>query len=88
MPGQLTIDGTVVNQDSDCYVIAEIGHNHQGELETCKKMFLEAHNCGCHAVKLQKRDNRALFTAEGYNRLYDNRNSYGTTYGEHREFLE
>ena len=88
MQGELTIDGTVINQDSDCYVIAEIGHNHQGNLETCKKMFLEAHNCSCNAVKLQKRNNRALFTAEGYNRLYDNRNSYGTTYGEHREFLE
>ncbi len=88
MPGELTIDGTVVNQDSDCYVIAEIGHNHQGDLETCKKMFLEALNCGCDAVKLQKRDNGALFTDDGYNRLYDNRNSYGTTYGEHREFLE
>ena len=88
MPGELTIDGTLINQESDCYVIAEIGHNHQGDLETCKKMFLEAHNCGCNAVKLQKRDNKTLFTAEGYNRLYDNRNSYGATYGEHREFLE
>ncbi len=88
MPGELTIDGKRINQDGDCYVIAEIGHNHQGDLDICKKMFLEAKNCGCDAAKLQKRDNRALFTAEGYARPYENRNSYGKTYGDHREFLE
>jgi len=40
------------------------------------------------AVKLQKRNNKKIFTKAYYNRLYDNENSFGTKYGEHREFLE
>ncbi len=71
-----------------CYVIAEIGHNHQGELKTALQMIEVAANCGVDAVKLQKRDNRALYTKAYYDREYDNPNSYGKTYGEHREFLE
>lgn len=85
---KLTIDGKVIQDDSNCYVIAEIGHNHQGKLETAKEMFKVAKECGADAVKLQKRNNRELFTAAGYTKPYDNPNSYGVTYGEHREFLE
>jgi sialic acid synthase len=85
---QIEIGGTVINDDSDCYVIAEIGHNHQGDLVTARKMFLAAKEAGADAVKLQKRDNRSLFTREMYERPYDNENSYGPTYGAHREFLE
>lgn len=84
----LVIDNFRINDDSDCYVIAEIGHNHQGELARCKELFQAAKECGAHAVKLQKRDNRTLFTKEMYDKPYDNENSYGATYGEHREFLE
>jgi len=84
----LVIGNHLINDDSDCYVIAEIGHNHQGSLETCKELFLAAKNAGVNAVKLQKRDNKTLFTKEAYNRDYDNPNSFGATYGEHREFLE
>jgi len=85
---KLTIDGKVIQDDGDCYVIAEIGHNHQGKLETAKEMFKAAKECGADAVKLQKRNNRELFTRAGYEKPYDNPNSYGETYGEHREFLE
>jgi N-acetylneuraminate synthase/sialic acid synthase len=85
---KLTIDGKVIQDDGDCYVIAEIGHNHQGNLETAREMFKVAKECGADAVKLQKRNNRELFTRAGYEKPYDNPNSYGATYGEHREFLE
>ena len=85
---ELIIDDIRIHDDAECYVIAEIGHNHRGELETCKEMFRVAKECGATAVKLQKRDNQSLFTEAMYNKPYDNENSYGATYGEHREFLE
>ena len=84
----LTIDNVEISDSSDCYVIAEIGHNHQGSVETCIELFDEAKGAGADAVKLQKRDNRSLFTRSMFDKPYDNENSYGPTYGEHREFLE
>jgi len=77
-----------VADDTDCFVIAEIGHNHQGDLGKAKELFREAKAAGVQAVKLQKRDNRSLFTREYYERPYDNENSFGVTYGAHREALE
>jgi N-acetylneuraminate synthase/sialic acid synthase len=85
---ELVIDKHVINDDSDCFVIAEIGHNHQGSLDRCKELFRLARECGAQAVKLQKRDNRSLYTREMYDKPYDNENSFGPTYGAHREALE
>jgi N-acetylneuraminate synthase/sialic acid synthase len=85
---QLIIGNKVIDNDSDCYVIAEVGHNHQGSLKTAKEMFRAAKDCGADAVKLQKRDNISLYTKELYNKAYDHENSFGLTYGEHREALE
>ena len=85
---QLIIGDRVISDDSDAYVIAEIGHNHQGSLKTAKELFQAAAECGVDAGKLQKRDNRSLYTREMYDKPYDNENSFGATYGEHREALE
>ncbi len=85
---RLIIDNTVVEDTSDCWVIAEIGHNHQGDVEKAKELFRRAKEAGANSVKLQKRDNRTLFTREAYNKPYENENSFGPTYGAHREFLE
>ncbi len=81
----LRIQDVEINDVSECYVIAEIGHNHQGSVEQARKLFDEAKAAGAHAVKLQKRDNRSLYTRELFNKPYENENSYGATYGEHRE---
>ena len=88
MDRDLTVDSYRSNDSSDCYVIAEIGHNHQGSLEKAKQMFYAAEECGVNAVKLQKRDNRTLYTREIYDMPYTNENSFGPTYGSHREALE
>ena len=84
----LRIDGAQIEDSSDCYIIAEVGHNHQGDLEKCKELFHQAKDCGVDAVKMQKRDNRSLYTRAMYDKPYDNENSFGATYGEHREVLE
>ena len=88
MAGTLKIGQHEIGDHVRCYVIAEIGHNHQGSLEKARELFREAKLAGAHAVKLQKRDNRGLYTRAAYNKPYDNENSFGSTYGEHREFLE
>jgi sialic acid synthase len=85
---ELTIDGARIADDTDAWVIAEIGHNHQGSLENAKELFAEAARCGADAVKLQKRDNRSLYTRDFFDKPYENENSYGPTYGLHREALE
>lgn len=84
----LHINGRTIDDDSDCYVIAEIGHNHQGDVEQCRRMFDAAAQAGASAVKLQKRDNRSLFTVAAYDAPYNSENAFGATYGEHREALE
>jgi N-acetylneuraminate synthase/sialic acid synthase len=88
MSRALTIGATRIHDDGDCYVIAEIGHNHQGSVEKAKEMFRVAKDCGVDAVKLQKRSNRTLYTRAMYESPYDNENSFGATYGAHREALE
>jgi N-acetylneuraminate synthase/sialic acid synthase len=85
---RLTIDGVEIHDANECYVIAELGQNHQGSLEQAKAMFTVAKDCGANAVKLQKRANRTLFTREFFEQPYNNEFSFGPTYGEHREALE
>jgi len=85
---RLTIDGVDMGDDEPCYVIAEVGQNHQGEVEQAKRLIDAAKECGVNAVKLQKRSNRLLYTREFYKQPYDNELSFGHTYGEHREALE
>lgn len=72
------------------YVIAEIGCNHKGEMEIAKELIKIAKIFGnANAVKFQKRNNKELLTEEQYSAPHPNAaNSYGNTYGEHREFLE
>jgi len=84
----LLIDGNQIDDSTDAFIVAEIGHNHQGDVEKCKEMFRVAKECGVDAVKLQKRDNRGLYTRAMYDKPYDHENSFGATYGEHREALE
>lgn len=71
-------------------VIAEIGCNHKGSMEIAKEMIRTAIVfCNADCVKFQKRCNKELLTSEQYNAPHPNHNnSYGKTYGEHREFLE
>jgi len=70
-------------------VIAEIGCNHKGEKEVAKELLTLAKESGATVGKFQKRTPKELLTPEQYAAPHPNPdNSYGKTYGEHREFLE
>ena len=88
MTRKLNIFKRTITQDSDCFFVAEIGANHCGSVETGKKLIDMCKLAGVNAVKFQKRSNKNLFTKKIYNSIYDNPNSYGRTYGIHREKLE
>lgn len=72
------------------YVIAEAGCNHMGSMEIAHDLIkTAAYYCKADAIKFQKRCPKELLTEEQYNAPHPNPvNSYGDTYGAHREFLE
>ena len=89
MPNRnLKINTKIISDNSDCFIVAEIGHNHQGNLDICKQMFKSVKECGVDAVKLQKRHNQRLYTKHFYHHSYESENAFGATYGLHREALE
>ncbi len=70
-------------------IIAEIGCNHKGDINIAKELMKLAKDAGADIAKFQKRNNPELLTEEQYNAPHPNiQNSYGDTYGAHREFLE
>ena len=70
-------------------VISEIGCNHMGQMEIAKELIKLSKDCGADVAKFQKRNNKELITEEQYNAPHPNPyNSYGDTYGAHREYLE
>lgn len=85
---ELVIDGRRVADDEPCYVIAEIGHNHGGSLDTARQLIRMASDCGASAAKFQKRDNETLYAQSVLDAPYDGENSFGPTYGAHRAALE
>jgi sialic acid synthase len=71
-------------------IVAEAGCNHKGEMEIAKELIkIAAVFCQADVIKFQKRNNKELLTDEQYNAPHPTpANSYGKTYGEHREYLE
>tara|TARA_B100000963_G_C22625519_1_gene672118 strand:- start:1994 stop:2854 length:861 start_codon:yes stop_codon:yes gene_type:complete len=71
-------------------IICEIGCNHLGDIKIAKKMIKIAKEfCNVDVVKFQKRCPKELLSKEEYNKPHPvPHNSYGSSYGEHREFLE
>lgn len=70
------------------FIIAEVGQNHQGDLELARKYIKIFAAEGADAVKFQTRNNKKLFSEDAYNKNYESENAFGATYGEHREALE
>lgn len=74
----------------ECTLIAEVGCNHKGDLDIARRFIDVARSfCNVTHVKFQKRNVRELLTPDQYNSPHpEPHQSYGRTYGEHREFLE
>ena len=83
-----TIGRRTITDDSPCYVIGEIGHNHQGNVATAVQLIKSCAAAGVDAVKLQKRDVDTLYTKAMLGAPYDHEHSFGKTYGAHRKALE
>lgn len=84
----IQLGSQTVGESQPTYIIAEIGINHQGNVEIAKKLIDEAAHAGANAVKFQKRSIQRILTQEGLEMPYENRNSFGKTYGEHKKALE
>lgn len=87
------------NEHTETYIIGEIGQNHNGSVDIAKliidlvsrPVFDSSWNIELrpmNAVKMVKRDLNNELSASQMARPYDNPNSFGRTYGEHRAFLE
>ncbi|WP_423130098.1 N-acetylneuraminate synthase family protein [Gaoshiqia sp. Z1-71] len=81
------------------YIIGEIGQNHNGDVEIAKKLIDEVTKpvidylfgeslAPMNAIKMTKRDLNEELSASAMMKPYDNPNSFGKTYGEHRQALE
>ena len=64
MKKEVKIGNKIIGKNKPCFIIAEIGINHNGSLETAKKLINMAHLFNCDAVKFQKRTVEKVYTKE------------------------
>lgn len=89
MPLELELcPGRWVGGQHPCFIIAEIGQNHQGDLEVAKRMIRTAKECGADCAKFQKSELEFKFNRKALERPYTSKHSWGKTYGEHKRHLE
>ena len=68
------------------YVIAEIGINHNGDIDLAKELIDMAHTSGCDAVKFQKRNVEEVYSAEELDKPRES--PWGTTTREQKHGIE
>jgi N,N'-diacetyllegionaminate synthase len=77
----LILDGRLIHTNEPPYIIAEIGSNHNGDMQLCKKMIDSAKHCGADAVKFQSWSKSSLISKEEYARnteYADKKRHFGT----------
>ena len=82
----VAIGNTLVGNDLPAYLIAEIGINHNGDLDLAKRLISVAVAAGCNAVKFQKRTVSVVYSADELARPRES--PFGTTNGELKYALE
>lgn len=74
--------------ENKSFLIAEVGQNHQGDLDLAIQYIKEFADTGVDAIKFQTRNNKYLFSECAYNKSYNSENAFSDVYGHHREKLE
>src|SRR5215469_16751857 len=82
----VNIGGKPVGEGHPCYVVAEIGINHNGDLNTAKKLIDASALAGCDAVKFQKRTVDVVYTPAELAKPREN--PFGPTNGDLKRALE
>jgi N-acetylneuraminate synthase len=83
---EIKIGNDMVGDGQPCYIIAEIGINHNGDINIAKKLIDVAAAAKCNAVKFQKRTIEVVYPAEELARLRES--PFGTTNGDLKYGLE
>lgn len=86
MPKTITIGDKIIGDGYPCFIIAEIGINHNGSIELAKKMIDIAVTTGCDAVKFQKRTVDIVYTKEELAK--ERKSVFGNTNGDLKRGLE
>lgn len=81
-------NGRKIGPGEPCFIVAEIGQNHQGDVYTATRLLKVAHEAGVDAVKFCKRHVPSDLTRAARDAPYLGRHSFGYTYGRHRNYLE
>ena len=81
-------ENKMIGENETPFIIAEIGNNHNGNLDTAKKLIETAKKAGADAVKFQVKNIEKSFSKELLDSTYVNENSFGKTYREHKMALE
>ena len=82
----IKVGNTLVGQAQHCYIVAEIGINHNGSLDIAKKLIDVAVDSGCDAVKFQKRTIEIVYSKEELSKPRES--PFGTTNGDLKKGLE
>jgi N-acetylneuraminate synthase len=82
----IKIGGRAVGDGHPCFIIAEIGINHNGDIEQARRLIELAEAAGCHAVKFQKRTVDVVYTADELSKPRES--PFGDTNGKLKYGLE
>jgi N-acetylneuraminate synthase len=85
-PKAVRIGNVLVGDGQPCYVIAEIGINHNGDIDLAKRLISVAIAAGCNAVKFQKRTVEVVYPSEELARPRES--PFGATNGDLKYGLE
>ena len=84
--GNIRVGNKAIGDDQPCYIVAEIGINHNGDIDLAKRLISVAVAAGCDAVKFQKRTVEVVYTSEELSKPREN--PFGPTNGDLKYGLE